>query len=657
MPPSISDLFTTPTAGNPESPLASKLLKSVLSVYLLIALVVTILQLALEYREEQDRLYEELNQVAEAFLPVLTTSLWNLDGEQLEQTTDGMWVNSAIGRVEITDDLNERLVSRNRETRYLGFSSSTLPWYEYNYAINYSDNFQSDQNIGRLVLGGSSLVVFQRATSTFIYTIINAIIKTLVLWLFFYYALVKLVSKPLHKLTQSVQLINPDSRVETNSEAQNLSELHTDDELGDLAKSFTELETALVHKNVEIEDRQQNLEYTVEELKKVSNAKSVFLAHMSHELRTPLNGIMGMIEFLNDTNLDQQQIAYLSTLSKSGDQLLSVINNVLDFSKIESGKLELELEEFNLHLVVKDCLASFKLLAEKKGLKLTLEYGANKDLRVLGDSIKLVQILNNLVGNAIKFTSEGTVKVGIHIENTGFESHCFFSVQDTGIGISPEKQSQLFESFAQGDKSTTRRFGGTGLGLAISKQLVDFMGGSISVDTEREVGSTFEFDLKFQNCQNKVKQKLTKETDNQKNIALEVEKNEKEYSSLKVLVAEDNPVNQMVIDGLLKKLGIKADHSVDGKNALTKCTDAGDPYDVVLMDIEMPEMDGWEATREIRKNNICSASGKPLKIVGLSAHALNIKPDLARERGMDAYLSKPINLQDLSSVLSEVSRS
>jgi len=296
----LSKLFNVANAGTPESPLASKLLRTVLSVYLLVALVVTVLQLGMEYREERMRLQEELNQVANAFLPVLTTSLWNLDDDQLERSMDGIWVNAAVGHIDVSDDLDQQLVNRNRAMNYLGLSSDSLPWYQYSYDINYSDNLGSDLFVGRLTLGASSLVVFQRATSTFMYTVINAFIKTFVLWLFFYYALVKYVSRPLHKLTRSVHQINPDNSEESECNRMNLSELHTDDELGDLAKGFTDLESALIQKNLTIDERQSNLEETVEELERVSNAKSVFLAHMSHELRTPLNGLLGMIDFLQD---------------------------------------------------------------------------------------------------------------------------------------------------------------------------------------------------------------------------------------------------------------------------------------------------------------------------------------------------------------------
>ena len=211
----LSKLSNVASAGHPESPLASKLLRTVLSVYLLVALIVTVLQLGMEYREERMRLQEELDQVANAFLPVLTTSLWNLDDDQLERSTDGIWVNVAVGHIDVSDDHDQQLVDRNRAMHYLGLSSDGLPWYEYSYDINYSDNFEEDLFVGRLTLGASSLVVFQRATSTFIYTIINAFIKTMVLWVFFYYALVKFVSRPLHQLTQSAHHINPDNTKES----------------------------------------------------------------------------------------------------------------------------------------------------------------------------------------------------------------------------------------------------------------------------------------------------------------------------------------------------------------------------------------------------------------------------------------------------------
>jgi len=632
-----------------RSPLASKLLNAVLSVYLTVALFVTCLQLVLEYREEKNRLQAELNQVADAFLPVLALALWNLDGVQLTGTVNGVWVSDAIGRIEVTNDLGEKLINRERSYGILEFGNWEPPWYSYQYDIVYSGDGLSDQLVGQLNLASNSIIVAQRATSTFIYTIINAVIKTFLLWAIFYYTLVRLVARPLSTLTKALHRINPDNSLDTDSQEQSLAGLHTDDELGELAVSFTDLEAALIQKNQDIEARQSHLEDTVEELKRVSNAKSTFLAHMSHELRTPLNGILGMIDFLGDSDLDETQAKQVSILENSGNQLLGVINNVLDFSKIESGKLELDAVDFDFRKIADNCAGAFAAIAEKKGLTLQWEIQDSIPAHVRGDPIRITQVLNNLIGNALKFTEYGEVVVSISCENCN-EGYTFsISVTDSGAGISEQAQRDLFRSFSQGDKSTTRKFGGTGLGLAISKQLVTAMGGSIGVVSEPEKGSTFSFEITL--AQASLEPVALPEMADEAIPNSPQEEADMLFSDMNVLVAEDNPVNQIVISGMLKKLGINADITADGRAAVNMCTQTKRPYDLVFMDIEMPEMDGWEATRELRENDVRTISGNPVKIVGLSAHALNIEVDLTRKCGMDAYLSKPITLDEISRVL------
>ena len=638
-----------------QSPLASKLLKSVLSVYLLVALVITALQLFLEFQEEEQRLQAELSQMSAAFMPVVVTSVWNLDADQLQRTVDGMWVNEAIGRVTVVDDLGQQLVSRNRETSFLGLQASQLPWYSYDYEITYSDSFETNRVVGQLSLASSSLVVLQRAMSTFLYTLVNAFIKTLVLWLIIYSVLTRFVSRPLHQLTRAVDQINPDSKQANNPAIQNLEKINADDELGSLAQSFSLLDAALIKKNQTIEERQQNLETMVDELEKVSSAKTVFLSHMSHELRTPLNGILGMIEFLKDTNLDQEQAKHAATLTKSGEQLLAVINNVLDISKIESGKVELDISEFDLSVLVSDCVASFKALAQQKGLELELSLPGSMPSLLQGDQLKLRQVLSNLISNAIKFTPAGRVTVRVEVQPAGDAVHCALSVADTGVGMSEKEQGQLFKSFSQIDGSSTRKFGGTGLGLAISKQLIELMDGSISQQSVPDQGTTFTVKLDLVVAKDGAS--LDSNT-GQAVTDLEIEgsigSERMQFGHLNVLVAEDNPVNQLVIEGMLKKLGIAADMASDGRQAVDKCCLSDQSYDLVLMDIEMPELDGWQATRQLREANVRANSGEPLKIIGLSAHALNIEEQVTRERGMDGYISKPVSLENLSRVLQTV---
>lgn len=631
-----------------RSPLASKLLRTVLSVYLLVALFITCLQLVFEYDEERRRLESELDQIAEAFLPVLAPDLWNLDETQIDSTMQGIWVNPAIWRIGLTDELGDSLseLSRNEQLGTVGGWS--LNWYQRKYDIMLPIDNSQPRQVGYLTLVTNAYVVLQRAASTFVLTLVNAFIKTLVLWLIFYYALVKIVARPLSSLTQAIEHINPRSVSAAQSHRQDLTALHTDDELGKLAVSFSEFEDALIEKNTMIKDRQSHLESTVVELERASKTKSVFLAHMSHELRTPLNGVLGMVEILSSTELNEQQKTYLSTLDSSGKQLLAVINNILDYSKIESGKLELESIDFSLKQLIDDCLLVFQPRAAAAGITLDSNIQLADIDYVSGDSVKITQVLNNLIGNAIKFTEQGSVCINLICRQAAEEIIAEIQIVDTGIGLTNEEQQRVFQSFSQGDRSTTRKFGGTGLGLAISKQLVELMGGALSVTSQHGVGSSFTFDLHLQEPNLAMySQEPTTQVDHQSAAS-------QDYSHVKVLVAEDNKVNQMVIRGLLKKLGIDPTITNNGAEAVEQCGASVEPFDIVFMDIEMPVMDGWEATKTLRTSATNLRRGAELKIIGLSAHALDVDRDMAKQRGMDAYLAKPVRLHDLQGVLSAI---
>ncbi|MEM1434742.1 MAG: ATP-binding protein [Pseudomonadota bacterium] len=623
-----------------RSPLAAKLLRTVLSIYLLAAFGITCFQLVLEYREEQQRLRLELDQIAEAFLPVLAPALWNLDNDQVSSTSAGIWVNPAIWRLTVHDDRGVLVTERVRDVDGFG-SGWNLPSFEYAYDVRFFDRTAAAQKVGVLTLASNTYVVARRATGTFLFTIANAVLKTLLLWLITYYVLVRLVARPLSTLTRTIHGINPDTSSESRSEEHLAPALHTDDELGEVAVSVNQLETALIEKNRAIVERQQHLETTVAELERASAAKSRFLAHMSHELRTPLNGMLGMTELLTTTPLNGQQAEYLDTLTSSSQQLLAVINNILDYSKIEAGRLELERIEFDLHRLVSDCVALAEGAAGRKGLSLQRSVRCDGPAQFLGDPTKLRLVLDNLLNNAIKFTSEGSVRISVEVEveDAGERTRAHFEVTDTGIGIAPEQQLNLFESFRQGDQSTTRQFGGTGLGLAICRQLVELMGGAIEVRSEPEQGTTFSFAIPLATAAASARPDAPPADQ-----ATELF----QYPSLRVLVAEDNQINQKVVNGMLKRFGVNAVFAADGAQALERCAVPDARFDLVFMDIEMPVLDGWAATRALRQGPAADRVGM---IVGLSAHALRVDREKAEACGMDDYLAKPISMNDLAGIL------
>jgi signal transduction histidine kinase len=379
----------------------------------------------------------------------------------------------------------------------------------------------------------------------------------------------------------------------------------------------------------------------------LAKTKASFLATMSHEIRTPLNGILGCANILLDTVKDKEHIKLTETITQCGHSLLKLVNDILDFAKIESGKIELENEAFNLHQFLAEIVHLFSHEAKRKSLSLTVEYGKNVPDWIFGDFTRLRQILSNLISNAIKFTEKGFVTIEINESPehstesaAGKEVGLTFSVKDSGIGINTAAQSKLFTSFSQADSSIEKKFGGTGLGLAISKALVELMKGRIWLNSTEGVGSTFNFTILTKPVTKKNKPRVKKVTFN-KTMANE--------HPLKILLAEDNRVNQFVAKNTIQKIGYKIDIASNGIEALEMLKNY--PYDVVLMDCMMPEMDGLEATALIKKSP--DLYGTP-KVIALTASALKEDKEKCAEVGMDDFLSKPLDMNEIIRVLTMV---
>ncbi len=383
------------------------------------------------------------------------------------------------------------------------------------------------------------------------------------------------------------------------------------------------------------------LRATKEAAESANRAKSEFLANMSHEIRTPMNGVMLAAELAAAENPTPLQKEYLDTIRTSGESLLILLNDLLDLSKVEAGKLEIHATEFSVRDCVQECVALLDARARQKCLNLFIEIDRGLPELVSGDALRLRQVILNLAGNAVKFTLSGSIR--IRAEYLGMSSGrlaCRFSVADTGIGISSEKQSAVFREFEQADNSTTRLFGGTGLGLAISKKLVHLMGGSIWVKSEPGVGSTFYFTTTF----DPASANTTPKKEPSRIPARQIE------SRLRILLAEDNAINQRLAVRVLEKAGHSVTAVDTGKKAVAFCTEH--QFDVVLMDIHMPEMDGIEATRQIRL--LEKHTGEHLPIIAMTASAMKEDRESCLSAGMDAYMSKPICTDELLATLKAV---
>ncbi len=380
-----------------------------------------------------------------------------------------------------------------------------------------------------------------------------------------------------------------------------------------------------------------------------SRAKGEFLANMSHEIRTPMNGVIGMVNFLLETDLTTEQREFASTVKVSADALLFIINDILDFSKIEAGKMTLERAPFDLREMAKSTVELMTWQAQSKGLNLTYTIQPDTCTSLLGDPTRLRQILLNLMGNAIKFTDQGKVWLEITPGNeTNDEIQLHFSVRDTGIGISEEAQKKLFQSFTQADASTTRKYGGTGLGLAISRKLVELMGGTLEVRSRPREGSTFSFTLQLS------KRKAVASEDHPLIVVFDY--SDKAHASAswvvpentRVLLAEDGRINQLVAVRLLQQLGCTVDIASNGLETVEVWKK--NHYPIILMDCHMPQMDGYEATQMIREwekeQNLL-----PTQIIALTASSMEGDRELCMAAGMNDFTSKPISKQALETAL------
>jgi signal transduction histidine kinase/FixJ family two-component response regulator len=433
-------------------------------------------------------------------------------------------------------------------------------------------------------------------------------------------------------------------RVEREKQARHSAEKLLEERSLQLHQSNEALKKSTHELQSEVERQTLELRQALVQADAATRAKDEFLANLSHEVRTPLNAIIGLTKLLRKTNLSQEQSSYLQLMDSSSAALLELLNDVLDFSKIEAGKLVLENVGFSILQWAEDTVTPHALQASAKGVKLHLDLDPALPSDLLGDPGRLRQVLVNLLSNAVKFTKTGSIQVKLMrlsarpSDDQGI-IHLGVKVRDTGIGMNSEQQLHIFDAFTQADASTTRRFGGTGLGLAICQRLVSAMGGKLSVRSVAGQGSEFRFHVPVRQA-----------TGIEKAMTMPMAFEASHWVNLKVLVAEDQPINQLLIRKLLEGSGCEFALVADGESAVEHWEKH--PVDLILMDVQMPVMDGMAATAEIRQRE--RRQGSYVRIIALTAHAMPGDQERCLAAGMDGYVTKPVSLEALNACVRQV---